>query len=115
QEVLRSALHLRAFNIHFSFFFSGIRRHTSSKRDWSSDVCSSDLVLAGGFQLRRRSEDHCGVGRSAEGGVLGDQLAGAQQLQHLRSEERRVGKESRTQSTAKAYSIEKRLSYTKEQ
>src|SRR5438067_6039461 len=25
-------------------FFSGRRRHTSSKRDWSSDVCSSDLV-----------------------------------------------------------------------
>ena len=26
------------------FFFSGRRRHTSSGRDWSSDVCSSDLV-----------------------------------------------------------------------
>src|SRR5699024_6487080 len=28
----------------FSFFFSSRRRHTISKRDWSSDVCSSDLV-----------------------------------------------------------------------
>src|SRR5207249_5027434 len=28
---------------HFSFFFSSRRRHTRSKRDWSSDVCSSDL------------------------------------------------------------------------
>src|SRR5699024_10844230 len=27
-----------------SFFFSSRRRHTRSKRDWSSDVCSSDLV-----------------------------------------------------------------------
>src|SRR5699024_11233811 len=27
-------------------FFSSRRRHTISKRDWSSDVCSSDLVLA---------------------------------------------------------------------
>src|SRR5699024_11287261 len=27
------------------FFFSSRRRHTSSKRDWSSDVCSSDLPL----------------------------------------------------------------------
>src|SRR6266849_9974183 len=27
----------------FSFFFSSRRRHTSSTRDWSSDVCSSDL------------------------------------------------------------------------
>src|SRR6266704_1474654 len=25
------------------FFFSSRRLHTSSKRDWSSDVCSSDL------------------------------------------------------------------------
>src|SRR6266536_5815237 len=25
------------------FFFSSRRRHTSSTRDWSSDVCSSDL------------------------------------------------------------------------
>src|SRR5699024_11937106 len=28
------------------FFFSSRRRHTRSKRDWSSDVCSSDLILA---------------------------------------------------------------------
>src|SRR6266496_4714697 len=27
----------------FYFFFSSRRRHTSSLRDWSSDVCSSDL------------------------------------------------------------------------
>src|SRR5699024_12100141 len=27
------------------FFFSSRRRHTRSKRDWSSDVCSSDLIL----------------------------------------------------------------------
>src|SRR5699024_1799 len=26
------------------FFFSSRRRHTRSKRDWSSDVCSSDLI-----------------------------------------------------------------------
>src|SRR5699024_12157404 len=30
------------------FFFSSRRRHTRSKRDWSSDVCSSDLSYAGG-------------------------------------------------------------------
>src|SRR5207249_6226981 len=28
-------------------FFPGRRRHTRSKRDWSSDVCSSDLVRVG--------------------------------------------------------------------
>src|SRR3712207_9585632 len=29
------------------FFFSSRRRHTRYWRDWSSDVCSSDLSLAG--------------------------------------------------------------------
>src|SRR5699024_12835868 len=28
------------------FFFSSRRRHTRSKRDWSSDVCSSDLFVS---------------------------------------------------------------------
>src|SRR5438105_15316832 len=30
----------------FFFFFSSRRRHTRSTRDWSSDVCSSDLMSA---------------------------------------------------------------------
>src|SRR5215208_7243459 len=34
----------------FFFFFSSRRRHTSWPRDWSSDVCSSDL-------RRRSGED----------------------------------------------------------
>src|SRR5690606_33167695 len=29
----------------FLFFFSSRRRHTRFSRDWSSDVCSSDLPL----------------------------------------------------------------------
>src|SRR5699024_11723027 len=29
--------------VYLYFFISSRRRHTSSKRDWSSDVCSSDL------------------------------------------------------------------------
>src|SRR2546421_5262282 len=33
----------------FFFFFSSRRRHTRSDRDWSSDVCSSDLIY--GFQM----------------------------------------------------------------
>src|SRR6266496_4792038 len=32
--------------IRFFFFFSSRRRHTRSLRDWSSDVCSSDLTAA---------------------------------------------------------------------
>src|SRR2546428_9559891 len=30
--------------LRFAFFFSSRRRHTRSDRDWSSDVCSSDLM-----------------------------------------------------------------------
>src|SRR5690606_41121305 len=30
--------------VYFFFFFSSRRRHTRFSRDWSSDVCSSDLV-----------------------------------------------------------------------
>src|SRR5216683_5313543 len=32
----------------YFFFFSSRRRHTRSDRDWSSDVCSSDLALGPG-------------------------------------------------------------------
>src|SRR2546422_1451033 len=40
-----------------NFFFSSRRRHTRCSRDWSSDVCSSDLrarvvTLAGGIRFR---------------------------------------------------------------
>src|SRR5207249_9284428 len=34
-----------ADEVNAQFFFSSRRRHTSSKRDWSSDVCSSDLSV----------------------------------------------------------------------
>src|SRR5258707_7967654 len=33
-----------SFSIVIVFFFSSRRRHTRYWRDWSSDVCSSDLV-----------------------------------------------------------------------
>src|SRR5699024_4935 len=40
------------------FFFSSRRRHTRSKRDWSSDVCSSDLdsfevFTQGGVKMKK--------------------------------------------------------------
>src|SRR5699024_11532775 len=34
--------------------FSSRRRHTRSKRDWSSDVCSSDLCCSGGKLSKER-------------------------------------------------------------
>src|SRR2546428_2726978 len=33
------------------FFFSSRRRHTRSDRDWSSDVCSSDLATEAGYHM----------------------------------------------------------------
>src|SRR2546421_4886856 len=45
----RSVLSLQNFACNaFFFFFSSRRRHTRSDRDWSSDVCSSDLCVKGG-------------------------------------------------------------------
>src|SRR3989449_2053649 len=42
----------------FFFFFSSRRRHTRCSRDWSSDVCSSDLLdlkkIVGGLILQDR-------------------------------------------------------------
>src|SRR5438034_69313 len=37
----------------FFFFFSSRRRHTRSLCDWSSDVCSSDLVYVGMTRARK--------------------------------------------------------------
>src|SRR6185503_3151834 len=39
------------------FFFSSRRRHTRCSRDWSSDVCSSDLVSFCTFQNMKVSAE----------------------------------------------------------
>src|SRR5260221_5253371 len=63
----------------FFFFFSSRRRHTRSLCDWSSDVCSSDLVhlsldelelgdLAFGLAVRPRLDQ----GSMDRGDVFGD-------------------------------------------
>src|SRR5690606_40229709 len=94
------------------FFFSSRRRHTIFSRDWSSDVCSSDLPESFPEQRRspRGSVPHTGecmsstdrTVRVASGqGFWGDDLeAPVRQVEQGpidRSEERRVGKEGRTQ------------------
>src|SRR5699024_2343518 len=56
-----------------SSFFSSRRRHTRSKRDWSSDVCSSDLDHYVGWAMhlyptlwaRMRGADDLAAGRGA--------------------------------------------------
>src|SRR3989442_225106 len=47
----------------FLFFFSSRRRHTRCGRDWSSDVCSSDLS-----RRERRNRRRAGRGSSHRGG-----------------------------------------------
>src|SRR5207245_3681893 len=95
------------------FFFSSRRRHTRCYRDWSSDVCSSDLLLtspsvpgslghadAESFQKTvrpRRGDDHSVAvlhpfGPAQIETTLGE--GGAYRARD-RSEERRVGKERR--------------------
>src|SRR5204862_1523701 len=95
------------------FFFSSRRRHTRSLRDWSSDVCSSDLTGPtswlclssisngdGGMHVGRRpNPDDIDVRQSHEVGPVSDGHSGwnifLAKLFRARSEERRVGKESR--------------------
>src|SRR5690606_41014861 len=98
------------------FFFSSRRRHTRFSRDWSSDVCSSDLCvdMAQQFAAVDAAKLWIGIGK-----MLTDvaQRARPQQgiaermQQHIaigmgdhtmiRSEERRVGKECRSPRPAK--------------
>src|SRR3712207_7743668 len=87
------------------FFFSSRRRHTRYWRDWSSDVCSSDLSAAlPGTELGSAKttafDVFPGQGR-ASGGVRAHRFLKGEDTLVLawvgqRSEERRVGKECRS-------------------
>src|SRR5207245_11073744 len=48
------------------FFFSSRRRHTRCYRDWSSDVCSSDLPFDVSSTVRRRMRQWLGAERRGE-------------------------------------------------
>src|SRR5256884_3506409 len=91
----------------FFFFFSSRRRHTRCSRDWSSDVCSSDLIER--IHVCARGEQVAGDGIETATALQGQGAAEAgdhrvgqafHQLVVLdvvsRSEERRVGKECRS-------------------
>src|SRR5687768_18465576 len=84
----------------FVFFFSSRRRHTRCSRDWSSDVCSSDLPVV---LLDAVGEfGDLVVDGPALFHELADLLVGVHHrgvipvAEQLRSEERRVGKECRS-------------------
>src|SRR3712207_6923546 len=89
----------------FFFFFSSRRRHTRYWRDWSSDVCSSDLSHTGKYKitpgkplppaLLAENPDDVYTG----GANLRKQIENARRFGVpvvVRSEERRVGKECRS-------------------
>src|SRR2546427_4680275 len=48
----------------FIFFFSSRRRHTRFDCDWSSDVCSSDLVRGSTFQTIEQDLDAITAGNT---------------------------------------------------
>src|SRR5699024_12163437 len=90
------------------FFLSSRRRHTISKRDWSSDVCSSDLVT---------EFTSLGAVSSSSSSLLSiDEWWETQQEMfdifkaESRSEERRVGKECRYQCVT--YECKKKIHIT---
>src|SRR5690606_41038849 len=76
------------------FFFSSRRRHTRFSRDWSSDVCSSDLALNKLMQNRTSFviAHRLSTVRNASQILVLDKGTIAEAG---RSEERRVGKECR--------------------
>src|SRR5262245_65366452 len=88
-----------------SFFFSSRRRHTRCLSDWSSDVCSSDLVRARiaapaenrspvAVRLRVRVYDERDQLRDVDGAPVTLEPGAETVLEWRlpRSEERRVGK-----------------------
>src|SRR2546429_3490578 len=70
------------------FFFSSRRRHTRCSRDWSSDVCSSDLSNSSERFLLAPA----GFGRSVQIGGRSLDAPALSPTAGIRSEERRVGK-----------------------
>src|SRR5699024_11553196 len=98
------------------FFFSSRRRHTRSKRDWSSDVCSSDLFLYAGLMIDRDGaprtvEFNCRLGDPEAQVTLMRLKSDLFELLMLasRSEERRVGKEGRRWGRAAGTEIRRRV------
>src|SRR4051812_49949495 len=90
------------------FFFSSRRRHTRLTCDWSSDVCSSDLIdtrnlIVDVFDLKAFASLTFDLKQTIDALILENALCVAYRPHHksrvelgCRSEERRVGKECRS-------------------
>src|SRR2546422_8175851 len=101
---------MSSFSCYCFFFLSSRRRHTRCSRDWSSDVCSSDLrrpgipsvqytdSLTSSNQWNDLTSTN-GEGSLATVAVNDTNLSPSRRFYRLarqRSEERRVGKECRS-------------------
>src|SRR5207249_7334632 len=100
----------------YFFFFSSRRRHTRSKRDWSSDVCSSDLQRSHGCSAAKHNLTNFAIlrrlglmrkGTNAENqsavishGLVKEVAVPPKEIEKARSEERRVGKECKREWSA---------------
>src|SRR3712207_6982127 len=89
----------------FLFFFSSRRRHTRYWRDWSSDVCSSDLEKVSKDIPEQAKKDIQNAKVQIKENVVNGTIVLNQELNQVqldkiaetyRSEERRVGKECRS-------------------
>src|SRR5439155_10140301 len=91
------------------FFFSSRRRHTRWPRDWSSDVCSSDLVIVAlcrtifsplpvvlAVVLKQAAVAETGLAAAFAAAFGLPPTQAAQLVSAVRSEERRVGKGGRS-------------------
>src|SRR5471030_27509 len=82
RHVLSCFYCLHRFGLLLVFFFSSRRRHTSCLSDWSSDVCSSDLLWVNA--------------KEQIAALHGIAIREENLVEKSRSEERRVGKECRS-------------------
>src|SRR5687768_17748719 len=97
-------LYYSSLFLFFFFFFSSRRRHTRCSRDWSSDVCSSDLrqsmpgMLDTVLNLGLNDRSVEGLIASTRNERFGwdSYRRFVQMFGAVRSEERRVGKECRS-------------------
>src|SRR3989454_7191405 len=86
------------------FFFSSRRRHTRLQGDWSSDVCSSDLILIrtseNGFEIELIESKRYTFAINPTQALPSSSNPATPEVQRYlhtqRSEERRVGKECRS-------------------
>src|SRR5690606_39751108 len=84
----------------FVFFFSSRRRHTRFSRDWSSDVCSSDLRRAEEArkayeeELARLERENDAYERAVERSRREREAANRAQQEYFAAQRRQIGRAS---------------------